>query len=84
MLEHGDKLAGVDPKAAIQRHACTLCGTHMIGRIEDTSHPFHGLDFVHTELSSEAGWSAPVFAAFVSLVHRGGLRPDIGIPSRSQ
>lgn len=76
VLEHGDKLTVVDPKAAIQRHACTACGTHMIGRIEDTSHPFHGLDFVHTELSSEEGWSAPVFAAFVSSIIEAGYDPQ--------
>ncbi|MBB6241107.1 S-(hydroxymethyl)glutathione synthase [Rhodanobacter sp. MP1X3] len=73
--ENGDKLAIVDPKAAIQRHACKVCGTHMIGRIEDTGHPFHGLDFVHTELSSEEGWSAPIFAAFVSSIIEQGFDP---------
>ena len=35
--------------AAIQRHACKECGTHLYGRIEK-EHPFHGLDFVHVEL----------------------------------
>ncbi|MBB5359822.1 S-(hydroxymethyl)glutathione synthase [Rhodanobacter sp. ANJX3] len=74
--ENGDKLAVVDGKAAIQRHACKVCGTHMIGRIEDTGHPFHGLDFVHTELSSEEGWSAPTFAAFVSSIIEQGYDPS--------
>ncbi len=73
--ENGDKLAIVDAKAAIQRHACKVCGTHMIGRIEDTNHPFHGLDFVHTELSTEEGWSAPGFAAFVSSIIESGYDP---------
>lgn len=75
ILENGDKLAIVDATAAIQRHACKICGTHMIGRIEDTNHPFHGLDFVHTELSAEEGWSAPGFAAFVSSIIESGYDP---------
>ncbi len=42
--------------ATIQRHACTGCGVHMYGRIENTKHPFYGLDFIHTELSPQTGW----------------------------
>jgi S-(hydroxymethyl)glutathione synthase len=71
-----DKLAIVDSSAAIQRHACQDCGTHMYGRIENTAHPFHGLDFIHTELSGEDGWSAPEFAAFVSSIIETGTPPD--------
>lgn len=48
----------------------------MFGRIENTGHPFHGLDFVHTELSSEQGWSAPEFAAFVSSIIESGAAPE--------
>lgn len=62
------KLQIVDPSATIQRHACKACGVHMFGRIENKSHPFYGLDFVHTELSKEEGWAAPEFAAFVSSI----------------
>jgi S-(hydroxymethyl)glutathione synthase len=51
-------------------------GVHMYGRIENTKHPFHGLDFVHTELSNERGWSAPEFAAFVSSIIESGTPPD--------
>ncbi len=76
VAEHGEKLEIVDPSAAIQRHACKECGTHMFGRIEDPAHPFHGVDFVHTELSEETGWSAPEFAAYVSSVIEGGVDPD--------
>ena len=47
----------------------------MYGRIENTGHPFYGLDFVHTELSNEAGWSAPQFAAFVSSIIESGADP---------
>ena len=55
---NGDKLQIVDPSAVIQRHACRECGVHMYGRIENDGHPLYGLDFVHTELSDEDGWSA--------------------------
>ncbi len=70
-----DKLKVVDANAAIQRHACTKCGVHMYGRIENKSHPFYGLDFIHTELSSDKGWSAPEFAAFVSSIIESGADP---------
>ena len=72
---NGHKLKIVDEKAAIQRYACSGCGVHMYGRIENKAHPFHGLDFVHTELSKEAGWSAPEFAAFVSSIIEAGYPP---------
>jgi S-(hydroxymethyl)glutathione synthase len=73
---HPEKLAIVDAGATIQRHACTACGTHMVGRIENTQHAFHGLDFVHTELSQEAGWSPVEFAAFVSSIIESGTKPE--------
>jgi S-(hydroxymethyl)glutathione synthase len=71
-----DKLKAVDSNATIQRHACTGCGVHMYGRIENAKHPFYGLDFIHTELSKEQGWSAPEFAAFVSSIIESGAFPD--------
>ena len=46
----------------------------MYGRIENTKHPFYGLDFIHTELSPQQGWSAPEFAAFVSSIIEVGRR----------
>jgi S-(hydroxymethyl)glutathione synthase len=70
-----NKLKVVDPAAAIQRYACTGCGVHMYGRIENKGHPFYGLDFVHTELSPQQGWSAPEFAAFVSSIIESGADP---------
>jgi len=74
---NGQKLKVVDTSAAIQRHACTGCGVHMYGRIENKDHPFHGFDFVHVELSRDQGWAAPEFAAFVSsIIETGGARPD--------
>ncbi len=71
------KLAIVDASAAIQRHACTGCGVHMFGRIENKAHPFYGLDFVHVELSKDEGWAAPEFAAFVSsIIEAGTAKPE--------
>ncbi len=74
-LENGDKLRVVDTSATIQRHACKDCGVHMFGRIENTKHAFYGLDFIHSELSPESGWSAPGFAAFVSSIIEAGADP---------
>ena len=72
---HAEKLHPVDASAAIQRMACSGCGVHMFGRIENEDHPFYGMDFVHTELSAEHGWAAPEFAAFVSSIIEGGTPP---------
>ena len=69
------KLKIVDEKAPIQRYACSGCGVHMYGRIENRNHPFYGFDFLHTELSKDSGWSAPEFAAFVSSIIEGGADP---------
>ena len=84
VLENGDKLKIVDAAAVIQRHACTGCGTHMYGRIENKGHPFYGLDFIHPELFQEQGSAAPGFAAFVSSVIESGVKPAdmAGIRSR--
>ncbi|MET0813775.1 MAG: S-(hydroxymethyl)glutathione synthase [Pseudoxanthomonas sp.] len=72
---NAQKLKIVDDSATIQRHACSGCGVHMFGRIENKDHAFHGLDFIHTELSPQAGWSAPGFAAFVSSIIETGTPP---------
>jgi S-(hydroxymethyl)glutathione synthase len=73
---NGQKLKVVDASAAIQRHACTGCGVHMYGRIENKNHPLYGFDFVHVELSKDKGWAAPEFAAFVSsIIETGSARP---------
>ncbi len=72
---NANKLKVVDSAAAIQRHACTGCGVHMYGRIENAKHPFYGLDFIHTELSPQSGWSPPEFAAFVSSIIESGADP---------
>lgn len=75
VTENAGKLAVVDPNATIQRHACKSCGVHMFGRIENKSHPFYGLDFIHPELSPDSGWAAPEFAAFVSSIIESGFPP---------
>jgi S-(hydroxymethyl)glutathione synthase len=71
-----DKLKVVDSGATIKRHACTGCGVHMYGRIDNTAHPLYGFDFFHTELSPDAGWSPPEFAAFVSSIIEAGADPE--------
>src|SRR5207245_10499675 len=47
VLENGDKLQVVDASAAIQRHACKVCGTHMYRRLEHKAQAFDGLHFIH-------------------------------------
>lgn len=76
VTQNEQKLKVVDPSAVIQRYACTGCGVHMYGRIENKNHPFYGLDFVHVELSQDKGWAAPEFAAFVSSIIESGAKPD--------
>ena len=70
-----DKLKVVDPNATIKRYACKDCGVHMYGRIDNQGHPLYGVDFIHTELSAEQGWSPPEFAAFVSSIIEAGADP---------
>ncbi len=70
-----DKLKVVDENATIKRHACKVCGVHMYGRIENKNHPLFGVDFIHTELSSDRGWAPPEFAAFVSSIIESGADP---------
>ena len=74
---NGHKLKVVDADALIQRHACTGCGAHMHGPVARAGHGFDGLTFIHTELSSQKGWSPPGFAAFVSSVIESGTPPSM-------
>ena len=48
VTKNANKLKIIDASATIQRNACKECGVHMFGRIENTKHPFYGLDFIHT------------------------------------
>src|SRR5688572_15567107 len=84
VVDGAQKLKVVDPNAVIQRYACTGCGVHMYGRIEKATHPFYGLDFVHTELSPDEGWSAPTFGAFVSSIIESGTDPALMADVRSR
>lgn len=72
---HAEKLSVQDQAAVIKRYACRDCGVHLYGRIDNREHPFYGLDFVHTELSPQSGWSPPEFAAFVSSIIEAGADP---------
>ena len=51
------------------------CRVDLYGFIENIMKPFYGFDFIHTELSPEAGWSEPGFAAFVSSIIESGADP---------
>jgi len=73
---NGDKLKVLDDKALAQRNACTKCGVHMFARVDRPGHPLHGFDFFHTELSTDAGWAPPEFAAFVSSIIESGVDPE--------
>ena len=73
---NGHKLKVVDANAtdpAPRLHR--LRRSHVWPRREHP-HPFYGLDFIHTELSKEKGWSPPEFAAFVSSVIESGTKPE--------
>ena len=72
VVKSADKLKVLDDSAPIQRHACSECGTHMFGRVEDESHHFYGLDFIHIELSKDKGWPPIQFAGFVSSIVESG------------
>ncbi len=76
VTKHEEKLKVVNPDALLHRYACTGCGAHMYGVIEDASHVFHPFAFIHPELSQDAGFAPPTFAAFVSSVIEGGVKPD--------
>jgi S-(hydroxymethyl)glutathione synthase len=73
---NGNKLKILDEGALIQRYACIACGAHLYGRVENKAHAFYGLDFIHTELSKDAGWDGPGFAAFVSSIIEAGTPPS--------
>lgn len=67
-------LAVVDKTQPIKRHACKRCGTHMVGRVDNTDHHFFGLDFAHPELAGTPP-PKPEFAGFVSSLVEAGTSP---------
>ena len=75
VIENGEKLEVVDPSALIQRFACKGCGVHMHGPVE-RDHAFRGLSFIHPERFEDKSWPEPGFAAFVSSVIEGGVKPE--------
>ena len=78
MIAHNEaKLAIIDSKQSIQRHACRECGVHMFGRVEDTNHHFFGVDFIHPELAVDQPCEAPEFAGFVSSIIGSGADPSM-------
>lgn len=92
VAENEDKLRVVDETQSIKRYACSSCGTHMYGAVEDRDHHFYGLNFVHPELVTDGQLPAPEFAGFVSSLVENGMEPaqmvsirarlnDLGIPS---
>ena len=79
VLQGAEKLEIVNKDAPIQRHRCKECGVHMYGRIENKDHPFYGLDFVHTELSDQDGWSAPGLRLRILLIRSTSSRGSNGL-----
>lgn len=76
VAQHQEKLEIANPDALLHRYACKGCGVHMYGVIEKPDHVFHPFAFIHPELSEQAGFSPPTFAAFVSSVIEGGFPPE--------
>jgi S-(hydroxymethyl)glutathione synthase len=52
----------------VRRDTCTAASTN-------ANHPLYGFDFIHTELSPDAGWAPAGFAAFVSSIIESGADP---------
>lgn len=75
VTKHEEKLKVVNEKAALHRHACKVCGAHMYDTVPDPKHVFHDFIFIHPDLSKDAGFAPPTFAAFVSSVIEGGVPP---------
>ena len=76
VTDNAKKLAIVNEAAAIQRHACKECGTHMYGRVIDPGHHYYGIHFIHPELSDDAGWAPAEFAGYVSSLIESGVGQD--------
>ena len=75
VTQHEEKLKVVNKNAVLHRYACTECGAHMYDVVPDPNHVFHGFAFIHPDLSQQAGYAPPTFAAFVSSAIEGGVPP---------
>lgn len=76
ITKNENKLEIIDKDAPIQRHACSECGAHMFGRVENKNHHFYGLDFIHIELSKNDAWPPVQFVAFVPSIIESGFDPE--------
>jgi S-(hydroxymethyl)glutathione synthase len=76
VVANGHKLKVVDPSKTIKRNACSVCGVHMHGPLDNPKHAFNGLTFVHPERFDKSGSAPPAFAAFVSSVIETGTKPE--------
>lgn len=76
VTRHEEKLKIVNPKAALNRYACTGCGAHMYSLVPNADHVFHPFAFIHPDLSRDKGYDPPGFAAFVSSAIEAGVPPD--------
>ncbi len=74
---NAQKLRVVDASQKIKRYACTGCGVHMIGKIDDTDYHFYGVDFIHPELAVSGDTPYPEFAGFVSSVIETGTNASL-------
>ena len=83
-VENAEKLRVVDPTQSIRRHACTVCGAHLYGDVEDPNHHFFGLCFIHPELALEPLCGQPEFAGFVSSLVEAGTDPSLTWAIRRQ
>ncbi len=70
-----DKLKVVDPSATIKRYACTGCGVHMYGRIDNTAIRSTASISSIPSCRRSQGWAPPEFAAFVSSIIESGADP---------
>jgi S-(hydroxymethyl)glutathione synthase len=69
---HEEKLHVLNPDQPIQRYACTSCGAHLIGKVENPDHHFFGSEFIHPELGNGAT-PTPEFAGYVSSLAENGI-----------
>lgn len=77
ITHHEEKVAAIDAGQSIVRMACTGCGVHMLGRVDNPDHHFFGMTFVHPELATAAVNPPIEFAGFLSSLIEQGVQPSI-------